>query len=450
MLNFTAIRRFSTRLTFKGLPFKLYPHEAKNIVVSGTKLLEGSEHLDSGTLKQVYVPFHTASVSNLTSSFTCSYGIDRTETYIAWEYNQSTKSMRPVTRTRTVTDWYRASGDLGDYTYPVGTIRTQVYAGFTLPRKYTKILKMDDVSNLKSLTTDDLHNSKNARIRVEPHEMTISMALEKIIEKLYSMEKDRVGKVVRKQYGADHVDVKTLDVHLDKCRIDPHSYHLPAYVYEFEQDDTKLCKIVNGYNGEIDGDVIYSKPKVLGVAGLTGVTGTTIFLLAARTLTIPLFAVGSIVSSLLIGIPALWWSMSRPHRVAETNAAKLQNDLEHNIQFQQTLDDIIRKTMANKFNAKDSDWDKPDKNTDQHSQSDRSGSQNSSQKKSPKHDYSGISDYEVLGLDSRTDLTQQILKEAYIKQIKIWHPDHYANDTAKATAMSARITEAYNNLKTRI
>jgi hypothetical protein len=44
-----------------------------------------------------------------------------------------------------------------------------------------------------------------------------------------------------------------IDMVLNDSKIDYHSFHLPAYVYHFNNDNSQLFKCISGYDGKHDG-----------------------------------------------------------------------------------------------------------------------------------------------------------------------------------------------------
>ena len=96
-----------------------------------------------------------ADVRKLVSTFEGSYGIDRIEWYTIQEIGVG-GSTRTETRFRTVTDWWTCSGTLTATDYPLGTISTQVYAGFEYPRIYVNdAMRTADVLHVQQLICDD-------------------------------------------------------------------------------------------------------------------------------------------------------------------------------------------------------------------------------------------------------------------------------------------------------
>lgn len=141
---------------FDGLPFKVTRIETDRTLINNKRILEktsdqSTDHAlipydDDNSVKEVYVPFHSADLSNVTSQFSGRYGIDRVEEYWTVEYDITSKTFRPVHKTTIVTDWYSMKGILEAIRYPFGTSETQIYAGFKYPRKQIeKVLVGSDV-----------------------------------------------------------------------------------------------------------------------------------------------------------------------------------------------------------------------------------------------------------------------------------------------------------------
>src|SRR3990167_1456016 len=123
-----------------GLPFKMTRQQAGANFVKHKGFLEASSGPNSSALtlfqsdpiKTCYLPFHSADIRHVNSSYVGQYGKDRIECYFDTEYDG--KHMHQVMRTRTVTDWYPCSGTLDHIDYPFGTRSTQIYAGFVYPQ----------------------------------------------------------------------------------------------------------------------------------------------------------------------------------------------------------------------------------------------------------------------------------------------------------------------------
>lgn len=130
---------------FKGLQFKISREEAIKIITKNTGIFEKTSNpkitialtiYKGNLIEEKFVPFHSANITGLETSFHGEYGIDRWETYTYYAYDAALKMVVPKTSVRVVTDWYSTSGGLNKIDYPFGYKKTQIYAGFKYPRKY--------------------------------------------------------------------------------------------------------------------------------------------------------------------------------------------------------------------------------------------------------------------------------------------------------------------------
>ena len=358
-------------------------------------------------LVKKYLPFHSASIKNLQTEYTGKYGIDRIEDYISLEYNVALKMVIPVSRTRTVTDWWSVVG-VSPYTnYPLGITETQIYAGFTYPRIHVeKSLRTEDLHELIPLTQTMMGDAE-----LDPHDMKISYGFEKILAGLYNLEENRVSHYIKKMYCADYVEITYMNMRLDDALIDIKSYHIPAFIYTYPLNDTELCKIISGWSGLMSGEIILSPIKVGSVFGIavgigsifiTGPIGTSILLLRLLLL---VSASGVTSGAIAHFISMYKHERNNQNRLDEQNANK-----EH----EQTDGDVERLHNTQKNNVKYALF---------------------------------IDECKILGLNSNIEITLDVLKRAYLDQIKKWHPDTYKGDKRLATEMTGRINEAYTKLK---
>jgi len=349
-------------------------------------------------------------------------------------YNASTKSSVPHVGVRTVTDWYPTSGTLKPTNYPFGIKSTQIYAGFKYPRNYIEsVLANEAVRNITNLTEDMLYNHKKQKRIVEPHAMNVAFGLEKIVNRLYEHEKSRAEQYILKHHRADHSRVSGIGMHLDKCNIELKSFHLPAFVYQFDSgagtsdNEIKLFKIVDGYTGCMEGDRIYSPLKSFFATSVLGIMAAPLFGPAS----IPLLIGRAIIGGIITGAPAGLWA--KFHHIRKANKASSQNkeELKYNSTFQETDDDVRRRNEANEFN----ETSEEEYNGKFHEFNDG-------------EDVTLSEKYTLLGLNpsNRDKITRDELKKAYHEQIHKWHPDIYSGDKTLATQMSVRINEAYNIL----
>lgn len=413
------IRRFSQKVT--GLPFQIDRSQAIKILIGSKNIfekgntIESIESLDwkSDPITKTYIPFHSANIFNLTSSYVAEYGIDRTEYYTYLAYNHQLKTFMPQTGSRTVTDWYSVSGITNPIDYPFGTLETQIYAGFKYSRK-----------NIESaLRTNDVTAISNCMISentsVDTHNMHLSFAVEKIIVSLNKFEENNIKKFIKEKSGADSVKIKELNMHLNTAHIELKSYHIPAFIYTYKIDDSVFYKFVNGYNGKTEGDKLYSPVKV-GTA--IGTIGTVFGIIANIGLSLA-------PQALLLRIVLLGISIGIPSGFITSIYSKYT----HNKKY----DEINKEKEYNNTSFNDeNDTGKKYESNDSHDDTKLS-------KLSKLYD-----ECRLLGLNNMNDITIDQLKKARAREIKKWHPDVYKNNSGEineelANNMTKRINDAY-------
>lgn len=80
----TKLKFTRSCFTFDGLPFTVTHNEAVKIISSNKKILEDTNsqeltmHDSNNNVKECFIPFHSASVFGIKSSYSGNYGIDRT------------------------------------------------------------------------------------------------------------------------------------------------------------------------------------------------------------------------------------------------------------------------------------------------------------------------------------------------------------------------------------
>ena len=422
---------------FKGLPFNITNSEATKILTENRKLLERSNNNESKdiipidyntTFKECFIPFHSADISNVSSSFSGKYGIDRIEWYPVI-INGKLKM-----QTRIVTDWYLMSGKLSFTDYPLGTHGTQIYAGFEYPKdKIKSIFISDKVANIAQLNNNMLHDEKKKRREIQPHDMTISYAIEKIVGAIHSYETSRAEYMTLKKYNADRCRIENLIIHLEDADIKLKSYHLPAFIYTYTENECKLHKFVNGHTGEYEGEHVLSPIKLFFLGGLLGASAVP-FLAAGTMMTGAALAGRMVLGYMATGIPsAVFARYKHVFRNSSINRDKREY-IEHNKSYQETEDDINRRNDALNFNSNG-----------------RMRNRNTSESNGERI---RVFDEEIkqklimLGLNPDVLPTNEELKTQYYSMIKKWHPDSYAGDKEVATAMTKQINEAYTTIKT--
>jgi hypothetical protein len=366
---------------------------------------------------QEFVPFHSADIKNVKSNFMADIGFDRTEFYISWQYNASTKTTIPVTRTRTVTDWYETDGRTQFTNVVKGTHVTQIYADFKYPRNIIEAaLHTDDLDQFRDMT---------ATHDVSPHNMNMAYGLEKMITALQKMEERKIeNELMKRRKKPDHIRVKYIEIHMDKISFDLVSYHIPAYIYQSKSGDNVYYKFVNGINGDYSGEIIYSPLKTSMMGGFGGLA---LGLMSIPFITNPYLTLSALAVRLAItsaigsAVTTTYYNLSQylDHSTARDNMKEEKN---YNANMFETDEDRERKSHYQKTTKE------ANRNT-------------------TNINYMHIEDEcRLLGLNPNGNMTKKEVRAAYHTTIKKWHPDIAPVDAKTANEMCARINCAYKKI----
>lgn len=416
--------------TLKALPFKITRQQANNIFITQPNFLEPSNNIsglivsNGDPVKECLIPFHSADINNIYSSYVAEYGIDRTEYY--WVPVYDGKRIRIQQQSRVVTDWYRVSGNIYATNYAFGEKWSQIYAGFVYPRILIEdILPLTSTDQLQNLTKDMLMTGSGKRT-VYPHEMTMALALEKINSHLQEKEDKRVRKYLLRKHSADHVKILTLDMNLQDADIKLYSYFVPAYIYQSALTDMSKYKIVNGFTGELKQNRIYSILKstvlgsTLGAVASLGLIMTNPYLIPVQIL--GRIIICSSVTGMISGLTAKYRNLRNDNNYK----CQKETDQTANTEYIETEDDITRRKFTASINEE------------------------SVIKNNIVWSASLIDKLRLLQLNPDYDITLDVLHTAFHKQMKKWHPDLHINKKNIAEEMSKQITEAYRELNKKL
>ncbi|AYV82704.1 MAG: DnaJ-like subfamily C member 3 [Hyperionvirus sp.] len=434
MHRFLRIANCQFRRKFHTLPFKISREQANKKLLTDRKFLDETGKADfkmfmfgkssaaelvntkGDPVRERYIPFHSIDVSNLKSRYIGHRGYDRTEYYTVWVYNAALKMSMPVTQSRTVTDWSPAAGELNPNDYPLGTIETQIYAGFKYPRLFlNKALRTHHIfKDLVPLTKEMIEKNKPT---VEPHEMKYAMALDKINAALHDYEIRRAKDDICRKHGADRASITQLDMQLGEAQITPHSYYVPAYIYcgEAQVDDLTSYKFINGFTGNIEGESTKSFWKSLAFGSGVGAMATSV----GTYLLFPALGMSQLLLRTFAGAAVSGLSFSSVMRarsiILNSKYSKEQNDdIKTNDAYYETDDDKKRRNFAEHFSVVDSKY----KDT-----------------------------CLLFGLDFTKEFTLIDLKKRYHEQLIIWHPDQYKGDKKIAEDMTILLKTSYHELE---
>lgn len=389
-----------------------FEHTNKNINSPELEVFTGD------TVTENYIPFHSADITNLQTSFTGEYGIERFTTSYIW----NGKTMTPINTI--ITDWYDVTGVMKKTDYPLGTVETQIYAGFKYPTVHIhQALKTCEVFKIKPLTPEQKDKKK-----VEPHEMKIKFYVEKLISSVLDLELQRAENYVKKKYNADSTKL-TVSSYFDEATIELYSYHIPAYVYTFGNTGQKYHKFINGYDGTLSGQKIYSTKK-MGIVGAIGGMATAITIvgifiphLKPIAIAVRVLTCGVVGASIFGGYAYNYHKYKYKNFTSQSDA-----DIDNNKKFEETADDATLRKL-------------PETNGD-------SNGNNKNESRQEKIYTDGRNDrfpkekLDLLGIKKDDVITLEYVKQCYYREIKKWHPDVYHKDPEFGKLMSQRIMEA--------
>lgn len=421
-INTTKIFTRSFGAKIIGLPFKICPRTAINILEKNeglfeTNIKDKNNKYSQKKLIRSYIPIHTASIENLQSSFVGEFGNDRTEYYLGTESNGK-GGYRTVLKSRIVTDWENITGMLPptEYNRNLENKSLHIYGDFEFPKEFIKkcLIVNEPKSSYQEIDVD--YDTK-----VFPHNMNFSMAIAKIFDKLRSHEKNRAADHIIQIKKSDHSRVSTVSMKMENVSMDTFSYHMPAYLYIETVDGKKVCKIINGYNGSYAGDYVTSVLKI----GISGTVAGAI-LGAASFIIFPAYAYANVtrIVAMRIGLSTvgggLFSTLSSYFYTKyqyESSRQELLNGKKENEGFEETLDDLERRSLSGTsgttINAKFKKF---------------------------------TEEFEILELSFNEELSLSLLRDAKIKQLKKWHPDIYKGNKDLANTMILKINDAYEKL----
>lgn len=187
----------------------------------------------------MYLPYWTYD-ADTKSFYIGQKGIRRTESYTTYENGKS------VTRTRTVTDWYYASGTVFENFDDI-----LIVASKSLPKKYMDALEPWDLNNLVPFDEKYLSGFK-----AESYQVDLKTGFDE--SKKIMDVKIRVK--VKKDIGGD--DQRITSVNTQHNNVTFKHILLPVWLSAFKYNDKVYRFMINGRTGEVQGERPYSFWKI--------------------------------------------------------------------------------------------------------------------------------------------------------------------------------------------
>ncbi len=211
-------------------------------------------------LAGVYIPYWTYD-SATNSQYTGMRGVNRTETYTAYEDGKS------VTRTRTRIDWYPASGFVYENFDDVLVIGSK-----SLPKSYAESLEPWDLQNLVNFDEKFLSGFKT-----ESYQVDLKDGFDESKKKM----EVKIRAEVKKHIGGDHQQITTLNT--THSSVTFKHILLPIWLSAFLYNGKSYRFMINARTGEVQGERPYSGMKItLLVVTILAVIGGAVWYFATR------------------------------------------------------------------------------------------------------------------------------------------------------------------------
>ena len=228
------------------LPFKI---DKKQAIESFMKWL-GSLWFAPGDLKKyastdklngMYIPYWTYD-TNTDTNYSGERGINRTE------YYTTTENGKTVERSRTVTDWYPAYGDVSNTFDDV-----LVNASNSLPREHVDALEPWDLESLVAFNENYL-----AGFRSESYQIGLKDGFEVAKDKMQST----IDSTIRSDIGGDQQRIFSKNTNYKNITF-KHTL-LPLWISSYKYRNKSFRFLINARTGETKGDRPYSAGKIAG------------------------------------------------------------------------------------------------------------------------------------------------------------------------------------------
>eukprot|EP00050_Salpingoeca_kvevrii_P021892 m.117481 g.117481 ORF g.117481 m.117481 type:complete len:509 (-) comp9518_c0_seq2:56-1582(-) len=239
------------------LPFALTPEEAREAIRNWTPWIAPASvraQLAERPLERRLLPFYAASAT-VHSRFRGEVG------YASYVSNYSTREKMFATR-RVLRYEPKGWHDMGDTAYSPKLPMMQVYASFEYRRQNVQAIKSDLLDHCVALAPGIVPEDTG----VDPFSMVPSFARSLVTLRIQRDQVARASGWLRQEYTAD--DVRDIDLQLVENHLTLTPVYLPAYVLEYRHSGRVFRVFVNGIDGRIGGQRLWSGWTFGGLAAL--------------------------------------------------------------------------------------------------------------------------------------------------------------------------------------
>jgi len=432
----------------KGLPFAITKEKASEIFSKNSSYFELKKpyykndksdlvFYDGNTkISKIYIPLRVQSVENISNTTYNGHYLIDTVYWMPVNQNGKIVMERFVT-----TNSYNFSSSLDKHSYFFSTSELQFYAGYTFAiNQIEKICKISttDIKYLQMLKESDFIDQSNGKyIWIESPQMTASKSFTLLFDALKSLEMSRAKSDAINKISADRHYIDDVNIDLSSIDIKFETWYIPIFVYQYcdnlPNDKNELVyyyKFINGFNGLDSGDIIFDSNKI----SLCGLFGLSFSAFGLSLLGIRLIF-GPTIGVILTGTMIIKYLSSINHKSVKIyNQEQNKINFNDNDKYELSDDDKIRIGDIDKYNQKYL-----------HNTNPFTSVKNCLD---PNLDSDIIKYCKLLDLDPNKfiNYSKVDIKNAYLRKIKIYHPDIYKNNTIFANNMTHIINNAYEEL----
>lgn len=361
-------------------------------------------------IKKILIPIFGVNAKIIRTDFDGEEGHDRIDTEWYWENNEL------KSRTRIVTDWYNISGTLGPETFSQYESGMNIYGGFSYDSGPIEEA-MGGFDNDVDLREFDA-KSLDAETVVDPFLKRAAIAQETGYDRITSYEKGRAARYIKRKTGADQTRVYSVSITYGSFKLS--SYLLPSYILQYAGVPPLIMPAFK-HDVKIIGPSQLSVTKLMTVSGAAATAISLLFPQVA----IPVRVIMVIASTVTGG---LWAKFGLSVRNS-MQQGRIEKEKNNNETVSESISDRNRRMSTEGHGPTSSSSE---------------GNQKSVLDLDPKF-------FLILDLDPYQPITEEVIREAFNKQIKIFHPDHNQNgsDEIAKDLINARqvMLEAVKNTK---
>jgi len=349
-------------------------------------------------LRKVLLPFFGINATVTRTEYTGEYGYTKSYTTTSVTTDEKGNS-QTSTQTHYYTEWHHISGTIGSCRYTQEDSGLCVYAGLKWDSKTIEngMGSWKFTQNLKSFDPTVIE----ADTHVDPFLKRAAIAQEIGTSRIFDYETQRIRKEIYSRKACDDVSIKHYQVYWDSFNTS--SFLLPCYILQYPNCPPRLMPALNKNVIQVKGTAPLSIPKVMTATTIA----TTILSLFVPQVAVPVRIIAVLVSAASSGA----WARYRLSFTHSWQQGSIESERKQNEAVAETIADRKRRQATEKISA--------------------SQGSESAFVQSRFLDVDPIY-FQVLGIGSEEEMTEENIRQAFIKKIKVNHPDQKSGSSHKA------------------